>query len=148
MSENFILRWRILFIPLIDKILPAISVNNRCHSHQWLQPSKGDLVSPEGTQDVKTQILAPDSWAAYQRNDFSEPRLLHLPIHRKVINSLTWDIQFSLINSNLFFLLPALCCKIPIYPTSPLTSWEPFSQGYLRCCLRGLKSLVCPPNKT
>ena len=42
-----------------------------------------------------------DSWDAYERDDFSEPRRLHLPIHRKVLNSLTWDIWFSLINNNL-----------------------------------------------
>ena len=50
----------------------------------------------------KHRILAPESWGAYQRNDFSEPSLLHPPIHRKALNSLTWDIWFSLINNNLF----------------------------------------------
>ena len=81
------------------------------------------MVSPEGTQDGnrmpainpkataatlhrctlgqhrmgKHRILAPDSWGTYLRNDFSEPRLLHLPIHRKVLNSLPWDVWFSLI---------------------------------------------------
>ena len=49
--------------------------------------------------------------AAYQRKDFSEPRLLHLPIHRKALNSLTWDIWFSLISNNLLTIrLPSLCC--------------------------------------
>ena len=32
---------------------------------------------------------------------FQWARLLHLPIRRKVLNSLAWDIWFSLINSNL-----------------------------------------------
>ena len=60
----------------------------------------------------KHRILAPDSWGAYQRNDFSEPRLLHLPIHRKALNSLTWDVWLSLLNSNLLlFWRPGLCCK-------------------------------------
>ena len=49
----------------------------------------------------KYRILAPGSWGAYQRNDFSEPKLLHPPKHRKVLNSLTWDIWFSFINNNL-----------------------------------------------
>ena len=31
----------------------------------------------------KDKILALDSEGAYQRNNFSEPRLLHLPIHRR-----------------------------------------------------------------
>ena len=60
----------------------------------------------------KRRTLAPDSWGAYQRNYFSEPRFLHLPICRKVLNTLTWDIWFSLINNNLLmFWLPGLCCK-------------------------------------
>ena len=67
----------------------------------------------EETQDEKAQV----SWGACQRNDFSEPRLLHLPIHRKALNSLTWDIGFSLINNN-------LVVKAWIYPGSPLTSSE------------------------
>ena len=46
------------------------------------------------------------------------------------------------------FLLPSLCCKnLYIYPRSPLTSWEQFSQGYLRCCLPGLSPNFAP-NKT
>ena len=48
-------------------------------------------------------------------NDFSEPRLLHLPQNRKALNSLTWDIQLSLINNNLLmFRLPVLCCKTSV----------------------------------
>ena len=39
----------------------------------------------------KLRILTPDGWDAYERNDFSEPRLLHLPIHTKALNSLTWN---------------------------------------------------------
>ena len=79
--------------------------------------SKGEQVSPEATpketQDPATP-LGPQSWSAYQRNDFREPRPL-------------------------LFLPPALCSKkMPIYPSSPLTSSEQFSQGYLRCCLLGL----------
>ena len=58
-----------------------------------------------------------------------------------------WDISFSFIN-NWLFLLSSLCCKTPIYPSSPLASLEQFSQGYLRCCLRSLKFAVCPLNKT
>ena len=86
---------------------PAISVNEGCCGHQPLQPPL--MVSPEGTEDGnriptikqsgttaspqrctlrglrmgKHRTLAPESWGAYQRNDFNEPRLLNLPIHRK-----------------------------------------------------------------
>ena len=41
---------------------------------------------------------------------------LHLPIPRKVLNSLTGDICFSFINSNLLFSLRVVIAKIPIYP--------------------------------
>lgn len=34
----------------------------------------------------KNRILALDSQGAYQWNDFKEPRLLLLPIERKVLN--------------------------------------------------------------
>ena len=37
------------------------------------------------------------------RNDFNEPRPLHLPIQREALNSLTWAIWFSLINSSLWY---------------------------------------------
>ena len=39
-------------------------------------------------------MLAPESWDAHERNDFRTPRLLYLPIHRKSLNSSTWDILF------------------------------------------------------
>ena len=36
------------------------------------------VVSPKWSQDVKKhKILAQDSWDVYEKNDFSEPRLLH-----------------------------------------------------------------------
>ena len=65
----------------------------------------------------KYRLLAPDSWGTHQ--NFWEPRLLHLPIHRKVVNSLTWDTWFSFIyNKFLMLRLPALCCKITIESVS------------------------------
>ena len=87
-----------------------------CHSHRWSQPSnvnfwalrlsrrilrsysqqhcRHSLCEPQGSSGCeKHRVLAPDSWAACERN---EPRLLNLPIHRKGLNSLTWDIWFSL----------------------------------------------------
>ena len=78
-----------------------------------LQPLQSlPTVHIEGIQDGEKQDMTPESWGAFQRNDFSEPSLLHLPTHRKVLNSLTWGIWFSLINSNLLmFRLPGLCCK-------------------------------------
>ena len=57
------------------------------------------MVQLEETQDEKTRDPGPREL----RKDFSEPKRLHLPIHRKALNSLTGDICFSFINSNLLF---------------------------------------------
>ena len=46
------------------------------------------MVSPEGTQDEKAQDAGPRELRCNHRNDFSEPRLLHLLIHRKVLSFL------------------------------------------------------------
>ena len=87
------------------------------------------------------RVLAPDSWGAYQRNDFHEPRLLHLSIHRKVLYPSTWDIWFSLINSNLLmFLLPALCCK------NSYISWLP--RLSLLSSPSELSEILCPGLKS
>ena len=67
------------------------------------------LVSNEEIRDMGHR--PPD-----QGNFFSEPKLLHLPIPRKVLNSLTGDIGFSFITSNLLFSLRVVIAKIPVYP--------------------------------
>ena len=87
----------------------------------------------------KHKILIPESWDAYQRNDFSKPRLWHLPMHRKVLNSLTWNVWFSLYfiifwRSTTWHLSQNLLYNLAF----PLTSSEQFSQGNLRCYLPGL----------
>ena len=89
------------------KISPAISLNKKCQSHQrslafkceWGLPKlgssgcyhpHGDCWGAGGMQVanmpllkvIKETGLASDSWGAYERNEFSEPRGLHLPIHR------------------------------------------------------------------
>ena len=92
-----------------------------CHSHQQLQPSS-EPVSPQGTQEGEANLLcssiqtadtlrralrkgssgcenrrlAPDRWGAPGRNDFREPGLLHLPLHRKAPNPFPQDIWFFL----------------------------------------------------
>ena len=102
-------------------------------------------VSTEETQDVKNRILATDSWNANDGNDFIEPRLLNIPIHKK-----HWipylNIWFPSVSNNpLMFRLPALCYKLLQNLTLPLASSERFSQSYLRFCsprLRVLKILT------
>ena len=84
----------------------GIETGCRPFSSQLLQPLWRRL------RMKKPRILAPDSWCAYQRNNFIEPRPLPFPIYRKMLNSFTWDIWFSLVNSNfLMFWLPDYCCK-------------------------------------
>ena len=73
------------------------------------------MVSPKDAQDVeKHKILSPDSWDTCESNDFSELRCLNLSIHRKMLNSLTWDIWFPFINNNLLMFSTCLCCKTSI----------------------------------
>ena len=106
------------------KIISIIWHRSDCsHSPQWALR----------TQVWKRRTLAPDSGGAHERNDFSEPRLLHLPIHRKVLNSLTWGIWSSLTHKNTSDvqttcpLLQNFCITL----TSPLASSEQSSQGCL-----------------
>lgn len=72
----------------------------------------------------KYRLTGPDSWGACQRDDFNDSRLLHLPICKKALNSLNWDIYFSLINSIFvcLFYVPDPCCKTLIYPDTSITS--------------------------
>ena len=94
-------------------------VNKGCHSHQPLQPSNlsrwalrklrkekntcypaaitlhPSLRWAPRTRGMWTQgNLAPESWSAHQRDGFSGPRLLQLPIHRKALHSLIGQIWF------------------------------------------------------
>ena len=108
------------------------------HSHQQLQPSNviwwplRKLRKEKNTCNlaaIRLQLrpmVSPEDWLIdwYGRNDFSESRLLNLPIHRKTLNSLTWDIWFSLINNNFIFRLPSLSGKTYITWLYPLPSWS------------------------
>ena len=72
---------------------------NACHLAAT-RLSNSLRVQLEETQDEKMQDTDPESYGARQRIDFSEPKLSHLPIHRKELNPLPWDIWFSFINDN------------------------------------------------
>ena len=93
-------------------MLPAISVNKRCCSHQAITLQPPRWCTLRRLRMRKHRILALDSQGAYQRNDFNEPRLLHLPILRKALNSIAWDVWLCLINSHLLMSwLAGVCCK-------------------------------------
>ena len=49
----------------------------------------------QGLRMGKNRIQFSDSWFTDQRNDFNEPRLLHLPPYRKVPNSLTREVYMG-----------------------------------------------------
>ena len=66
-----------------------------------IEALKKEPVSPEETQGTKTQDLAQVTMVHVKGMISVSPDSYNLPIHRKVLNSLTWDIWFSLINSNL-----------------------------------------------
>ena len=125
-----------------SSIIPALQATQKGKEYLW------DLVAirlhplPMGSPE-EPRMWKQDTGCGLQRcverNNFNELRLLHLPIHRKSLNPLTWDIWFPLINNNLLiFRLPALCYKTSIWPSPFLSSSEQFSQDHLRCCLLGL----------
>ena len=91
----------------------------RSGSCQMAATSYGESQGNSGCE--KHRILAQDSSDTHERKDLKEPKLLHLPIHKKVLNSLTWVIWFSLINNNLLmFRLPATCCQTSLYTLASL----------------------------
>ena len=65
--------------------------------------------------------LAPEGWCAYERNEFSDLRGLHLLIHR-MLNSLTWYLIFDVQTAC------SLCCKLIYSLIPPPASLEEFSQ--------------------
>ena len=70
--------------------LPKLGSSGCHHPSWWLLWSWANARSKMN----KEAGLAPGSWSAYERNEFSEPRGLHLPIHRR-LNSLTWYLIFD-----------------------------------------------------
>ena len=97
--------------------------------------------------------IARNSWGAFQNNDLSEPRLLHLLIHRKALNPLRYLAFFK---SNLLMLqLPCLPCKIsyifcpyPLQTLSTTPSATIASQSYLSYCVLGSSPQFCLLDKT
>ena len=78
--------------------------------HQPLQPPHAD--GP--WEDSRWESTR--SWDMCQRNDISELKLLHLPIHRKALSSLIWDSWFSFTVIFWCFDYLMFVAKTPIYP--------------------------------
>ena len=124
LSLAFLLRNGVFLALSVNK--DATVINNRCPPCEPRSPK----VAKEGKeqlpscshQTASTPYGEPQGRSGCEntgprwvRNDISESRLVHLPICRKALNPLTWEIWFSLINDNILTLrLPALCCKTSI----------------------------------
>ena len=151
------------------KLLPAVSASKGCCSHQaiTLQPplqwAQRELRSERGRLTCSSHLLQPfsrarpeetgmrkaESWGASQRVDFREPRLLHPPTLRKVLNSSTGAIWFSLVNNDLWCSnCLVFVTKTSIYLDSHPCLFRPVPQSYLRGCVPSLNPQFCPPNKT
>ena len=91
------------------------------------------------TQDGKEQNTGLRWQRCISKEWFQWPQTLDVPQNRKVLNSLIWEIWFSLINGNLLMLqLHDLCCEnSSISWVLPCLFWA-VPQGYLRICLLGI----------
>ena len=102
-----------------EEFLGSSSHQDFSHSLQWASGSSG--------WDVKKhRVLIQDSWYAYERNNFSKPRLWHLCIYRKKLNYLTCDIWFSL---TIIFYVQTTCTLLQSFYITwflPSPSWSSF----------------------
>ena len=80
-------------ITVISDSSPSGQIGRRTILAIWQPPGSHYL---RWAQDVKNTGHWPQ--IEDERSDSSEPRLLHLPMHKKALNALTWDIWFPLIN--------------------------------------------------
>ena len=81
----------------------------------------------------KHKILAPNSWDLYQRNNFNETQLLHLPIHSKFLGIVIfWYSDCLPFVAKLLYILAS-----PHFLRAG-------SQNYLKCCLPGYSPYFSP----
>ena len=98
-----------------------------CHSPH----SSGDCWGVGRKQGEQGNRTGPDSWSAWEKNECSEPRGLHLPIHR-MLNSLTGYLIFAVQTACSLF------CKL-VYSDSPSCLFGAVLLELLRCCLSALE---------
>ena len=95
--RNGINNWRPLMWagePQVNSGRRKLRKENTCHP-VVIRLHPLPMVNLEETLE-NTGSQAPDSWITHQGNNFNEPRRLHLPIHRKVQNFLTWETLLGL----------------------------------------------------
>ena len=124
-------------VPKQQHMLPASKSSATAAAPWWC--------AVRGTQEGESQgtfwalDTGPKSLRCLAEESFSEPRLSHLPMHREALKSLTWDVWFFVISSNLLmfnYMSFFFSVKTPVYTGSSLISseqflravWEPVSQ--------------------
>lgn len=145
------------------KILPVMNKGRCCHQAITLQlpqqrawrtqggnrqcpPPQSTAIPWKDSGCESTEGWPPPAQGPLEGNGLSELQLLHLLIHREVLNALTWDIRSSFSNSNLLmFQRPGFVMETPIFP---LFLFVEVSQNYLRSCVLGLIPQFRPLNKT
>ena len=96
---------------------------------------------PWGNSGCENTGYWPVRWGAYQRNDFSEPRLFHLLMHRKSTKFLNLSYLVFFIVNNLW--LQTTCPLLQIF----YISWLPTSTPHLLITvLSGLLEMLSPKN--
>ena len=109
-------------LPMKKNVIYHISKQRMLHPSATTATPNGAHRGDLGWRKADT---GPRELRCISKEWFQWAQTLPLQIHRKVLNSLTYYIWFSLINSNLLmFQLPGLCCKTPIYPGPSLTPLE------------------------
>ena len=143
---RFFTRWATRETPRIERNEKSAlggSVSNQLSGQ--VESSSGEtclrLWNFEGAQGVKNTGFWPQMAEMHVKGMISvSPGSCIVPIHRKALNSLTWDIWFFfLIHKNTFDVqTTCLCYKLLYNLAPPLASSEQVFQGYLRYCLLGL----------
>ena len=99
-------------------------VGNRMPAIQPEASTITPTMHSEETRMRKLRTLVPERWGAYRRKDFNEPRRSHLPICRKVLNSFTCNVWFSLIVMFWCSDYLVFVAKSRVYLDSSHTTWE------------------------
>ena len=72
-----------------------------CYSHQWSQPSNVNWKTLREPREQKNIYVNMQNSGLHTWDNFNTHRLIHLPIQRRMLNSLTWHMV-SWLNNNLW----------------------------------------------
>ena len=112
----------------------AATLQGDCREAGWIQKA----VIYHCLRSRKKLDLAPDSWGAYEKNEFCRHRGLHLP-RLRMLNSWTWYLIFDAQTAE------SLCYKLVQSLTSPPASLEQSLKS--KMLSPGLQSSLCPQIK-